>query len=49
MVHNSISIITKKNQRNNGPVNAHLIIGAIISIKHTKPGTKWLDLGLHYS
>ena len=28
---------SKNNQRNNGPVNAHLISGPGISIKHTKP------------
>ena len=27
-----------KNQRTNGPVNAHLISGPSISTKHTKPG-----------
>ena len=26
------------NQRTNGPLNAHLISGPIISTKHTKPG-----------
>ena len=30
-----------KNQRTNGPVNAHLVSGPSISTKHTKPGYKW--------
>ena len=36
----NILATTKQNQRTNGPVNAHLISGPIISTKHTKPENK---------
>ena len=36
----------RKDQMTNGPVNAHLISGPRISIKHTKPGKQGQEMTL---
>ena len=38
LMHVLLPVAGYKNQRNNGPVNAHLISGPSINTKHTKPG-----------